>query len=94
MVGLRPPHAITVHALRICTSMTKLKWTWLFPCHRNLPRNSAVRNALPRPQRRCRHPLHHRRLRSRREENAKGQLLRQVEFLTGGSTVLALQVPL
>ena len=72
---LRRLHATTVRVLRICISMTKLRWTWLYPSHSNLLRNSVVRNALPRSQRQCRHQLrHHPRLHSRGED-AKGQLM-------------------
>ena len=74
--------------------MTKLRWTWLYPSHSNLLRNSVVRNALLRSQRQCRHQLrHHPRLHSQGED-AKGQLMRQVQFLAGGSTLIALKVPL
>jgi hypothetical protein len=75
--------------------MTKLRQIWLCPCHRNLQRHSAAHNALLRSQRSCRRQLrHHPRPRSLREEDAKGQLARQVQFLTGGSTLIALKVPL
>ena len=74
--------------------MTKLRWTWLYPSHSNLPRSSVVCNALPRSQRQCRHQLrHHPRLHPRGED-AKGPLMRQVQFLAGDSTLIALKVPL
>ena len=74
--------------------MTKLRWTWLSPSHSNLLRNRVGRNALPRSQRQCRHqPRPHPRLHPQGED-AKGQLTRQVEFLAGGGTLIALKVPL
>src|SRR5215813_5727865 len=57
-VCLRRLHSTTVRVLRICISMTKLRWTWLSPSHGNLLKNRVVRNALPRSQRQCQYLPH------------------------------------
>ena len=64
------------------------------PSHSNLPRNSVVRNALLRSQRQCRPPTTPPPQAPLPGEDAKGQLMRQVQFLTSGSTLIALKVPL
>ena len=93
MADLKRPPAITARALRTCITMTKPRLIWLSHWRHNLLRNSLFRSvlgrSLPQFQYRPTHPGGH-----SQTGDADASLARQVQCLTCGSALVALQVVL